>query len=243
LALLFFGGLMVRIVPLSVKLLLCILLLPLVLLVLPPALPTFAVQSLKNSFGAKKLFNASTNTPKITGVDAYMTTPDTAIPIFGGKSVAVVAVTNYSALPFAESGAYKLCAPFCEYHPYSTWESLAGGVGANHLTDINLAPNGWYQYKTTGQGNNVFKTEYCTGNGCFVIANPNIGTNTLKYAVSGGESVGIDDAPNFGPVSTAAFKYRNKPGNWFSACYTEILHNVNATVTQCAGNGWTITYP
>jgi hypothetical protein len=62
----------------------------------------------------------------------------------------------------------------------------------------------------------------------------------VKYAAAGGE--GIDT--NFGPVTSAAFKWRNVKGVWANACYTDVLRTVDGQITPCGGNfDWTVQFP
>jgi len=205
-------------------------------------LPSFQVQAaptaLWNTFGAKKKISKK-GVPQVQGVDAYMTTPDTPTG-WGEITAAPVGVSNWDILPFAESGPYKKCEFQCGYHVYWSYMDVQGIWETVFLDDINLLPNGWYEYRTSYLGNNMWRIEFCDGNGCIVLQDVNLKTNRVKYAAAGGE--GIDT--NFGPVTSAAFKWRNVKGVWANACYTDVLRTVDGQITPCGGNfDWTVQFP
>lgn len=227
-----------------VKILLSISLVGALFLVVPATIHIFAAPNveIRKLFGAKKLFKPAKNIPRITGVHAYMTTPDTPMPIGAQKTGAPVGITNWGGDgTFAESGPLKTCPLLCEYHVYSSyWDGNTGGQVTEAWT--NLLPNGTYEYKTYGLGNNMFRIEFCDGTGCWVLRDVNLGKNAVKYAFAGGEGISAD----YGPVTTTAFQYRNNRQLWFFTCYTDIL-NVPANtgvITPCGGNfDWTVHFP
>ncbi|HZQ08996.1 MAG TPA: hypothetical protein VFD70_20635 [Anaerolineae bacterium] len=213
----------------------------LIWLILPIIQVHADTDALKNTFGARKQVTNNGTVPKVQGVDAYMTTPDTPIPIGSGKSAGPVGITNYFTMPYAESGPSKTCPLTCEYHPYSAYRDINGVGSEVDRVDLNLLPGGWYHYKTFFLSNNIWRIQFCDGNGCLVLRDVDLKTSAgVAYAIAGGEGLNT----NFGPVTSAAFKWRNKAGTWANSCYTDILRNVNGRVTACGGNfDWTVQYP
>jgi len=208
-------------------------------LIILPALQVLAAPTARwNTFGAVKKISAK-DVPKVKGVWAFMTTTDTPV-LVGQKTAGPVGVTDL-VKTFAESGPIKTCALWCEYHPYSSYQDINGIRSERIRADINLLPNGWYEYRTSlFLVNGLWRIEFCDGDGCIVLRDVNLGTNRLPSAIAGGEEIDAD----FGPVTSAAFKWQNTKWIWANACYTEVVGTVNGQITPCGGNfDWTVQFP
>jgi hypothetical protein len=186
-----------------------------------------------------QLFGALDTGNTATGSDAYLTTPDPPTG-YGQRTSALTAVTNYWNPPFIEAGATKYCTFGCSYHPYWSSSDIYGNYdGAIDYLD-NLAPGGWYRYKTFFIGNNTWESQWCSGSGCKKLADVNLHTNAgMRYALSGGES---DDVSI--PISTNTSNNQRLIGSWGYYCYNAVLQNGGGTITPCGSNyTWSVHRP
>jgi hypothetical protein len=162
------------------------------------------------------------------GVDTIQTTPNPSIPS-GSWTGGPNGISDLSST-FIESGPTKACDYDCGLHPYGSWGSATDGVEFVDLT-VWLGAGLKYRYRTNYIGNNQWQSVFCSGGSCRGMITGNLGTNTLPYVASGGESSG----PQWGSITTTNAKY--KPYNtttWYSWCYTSKWINVTGgTVSAC----------
>lgn len=178
--------------------------------------------------GAAQVWGQRYRSGGYLGVDTIQTTPNPSIywpNVTGGP----VAVTN-TFDTFIESGPIKDCLLDCGLHPYGSWGNATESGFFVDLT-VWLGAGLQYRYKSNYIGNNQWQSVFCSGGGCRSMITGNLGTNTLPYVVSGGESTG----PRWGSITTKNAKY--KPYNsatWYSWCYTSKWINVvGGTVSAC----------
>lgn len=185
--------------------------------------------------------------PKVTGAHAYLTTPNAPVnPNNSDWTAAILGTTWWTSPYFAEVGAIKKCSlSACEYHPYMAWR---GSGDSNSLLDIhseiNLAANGWYEYRIFHDSGTLWTAHFCSGTGCVALT-PSKDLHSsinMYYADSGTESVN----GQMGPVQTSVNQWSNINRTWQDYCYELQLKNVNAGISQCGttNHDWTLLkYP
>lgn len=173
------------------------------------------------------------------GVDTYQTTPNPSIssPNWTGGPNAVSNLVD----TFIESGPTKACDLDCGLHPYGSWGAPGTSGGEYVDTTVWLGAGLTYRYQSNYIGNNQWQSVFCSGGGCRGMITGSLGTNTLPYVVSGGESSGSQ----WGSITTSYAKY--KPYNtttWYSWCYTSTWNNVGGTISACntSNYSWTASY-
>ncbi len=216
------------------RVLFCSVLVFLILLVIGPVAQVFAKpSSLSNTFGGKKV--RKNGMSKVHGVDAYATTPD-SFTVIGQATAAPVGITDWVSDPFFEAGAEKTCNITCSYYAYTSWDDVFGNGDQINRTDLVLGPNLTYRYKVFDLSANVFESQFCSGNGCFVLHDVNLGLVAVDYAAAGAEG---RNGANYGPVDDSYFQWKNQPGNWAYACYNQVLGNPGISACGSTYN-WTI---
>lgn len=176
------------------------------------------------------------------GVDTYQTTPNPSISSpdwTGGPN----GLSDFAGVAtFIESGPTKACDYDCGLHPYGSWGNASGGGGEFVDTTVWLGAGLTYRYRSNYIGSNQWQSVFCSGSGCRGMITGSLGTNTLPYVASGGESSG----PQWGSITTSYATY--KPYNtttWYSWCYTSTWINVDGgTVSACntSNYSWTSSY-
>lgn len=170
------------------------------------------------------------------GAEAYITTPDPSIS--SGWSVAHTAVSELYSPRFIEAGAMKRASG--SRHPYASWIDENGVPGFNERTDINLAANGYYQYRVTYAGSGIWDAYIITGAGWYVIATPRLYRySSYPYVGEGGESSSFSNA--IGPSTSSGNKYRSG-SSWYLYCYTLVTNNCGGTISPCSNYSWSVSY-
>lgn len=186
--------------------------------------------------------------PTYDGVWVYMTTPDPTT--YNGQwQAGPVGVGDRYNGHYIESGPQKKCDPFCNIHPYGTWNDGGTGHGYYWDTNTNLAGGSTYAYKslyfggTGGQWQSQFCSSGCQG----LVTSGDLGFR-LPYVIAGGES--NDMSVRFGSL-TASAAQASINGVWNFWCYNPALTpfrtldgktNGNTTPGACSNYGWTVTY-
>lgn len=149
-------------------------------------------------------------------------------------------------LSYAESGGWKNCqsGADCKLHPYGTWRGVNGDGDGFTDTSILLGGNVQYHYYVShvfSANSRQFQSVFCDGSGCRgIITTRDMGTNSLPYVFSGGESFNT----GWGGITTryAAMKFNNS-SSLISWCYstTNIQPSGTGTVSACntSDHSWT----
>jgi len=174
------------------------------------------------------------------GIDADMTTANPQISA-NTWAAGPVGLTNLVDT-FIESGPIKACDIDCGLYPYSTWKRSGGNVGRFTDTSANLSPGGNYGYKSYFFGNNQWQSQFCDAYGCRGLASPDLGTDSLPYVATAGESDPGSIRWGVYMVSAAKYKAYNE-ASWEYWCYTQVYTNVvGGKVSPCVNNSWSIIY-
>ncbi len=172
--------------------------------------------------------------------DAYMTAPN--VSVRSGHWAAGPNGLSSPGSAFIESGAIKDCRNGrCKLVPYASWQTSSGEYGFKQLSQNSLVPGGLYRYKVYNIGGNNWETVFCSGNGCYSITTVNLGIDSLLRPVSGGESSSL--IISFGSITTK-FNRAYKNGRYVNWCYTDVIKNVNGSVSECDQTqyAWSVEY-
>lgn len=199
---------------------------------------TFHIVPASAQGGAAQVWGQRQRSGGYWGSDIYQNTPNPSIsqPNWTGGPNGLSNLVSR----FIESGPTKACDVDCGLHPYGSWgNSTSGGEFVD--TTVWLGGGLTYRYKTNYIGNNQWQSVFCSGSGCRGMVTGSLGTNTLPYVASGGESSG----PRWGSITTSRATY--KPYNtttWYSWCYISTQNNVGGTISACntSNFSWTSSY-
>jgi hypothetical protein len=193
----------------------------------------------------KQVFGA-TNNIGVIGAEADTTAPN--IGINNGWASGIVAVSQYDLGPgFIETGAIKDCneSPACPTRPYTAYQSVGGGNYTFHSdTGHALGPGLYYHFYSNRVGGNTWQGIWCDGGGCGQLAQADLGTGSLPYALSGSETSG-GPGGGFTHANNALTDGNGNTGGW---CYARAVGfgepNPPANyIGGCNGTSWTTNLP
>lgn len=208
------------------------------------AAPNQQQPTLQNTFGAiYRDYPNQSNAPKVTGVHGLLTAPSQ--PVASGKNAQnLIGVTWWDTIPyFVEAGARKACtAGGCTNRPYIASIPFGGATVTVHEDpNTNLGAGLLYEFRvfkdtTSGQ---TWTAHFCSGAGCFVLGDPNVGAiQDMYYASAGAEAFG----GQFGPVHTQGNQWRKKADEWRNYCWEQALQTAPATISACnsSAHSWDV---
>jgi hypothetical protein len=160
---------------------------------------------------------------------------------------AFVAVSDLTRL-FMESGAQKNCSVSdCQLHPYTSWQDV-NGVGDQFIDQsVFLGIDQWYQYAVYNININTYRGQWCSGVGCFVLMERNLGINVgMTHVVSGGETAFAGHRIGSLVTSDNHFLLYGST-TWQPWCWTHVTNNLAAfggSISGCnpAAYEWSVSY-